>query len=248
MSLLGKLLGRPGFGYIPDAPDRRDMLLGRLGLPTTPPASASLRHFTGPILDQGNTNSCVAHAWASALFIADSVDGLQPQLDSRRFHYFNARAEHGAQGMDAGTYLRTCAKAIVRFGRPPEKAWDFGKPINRQPSWSAYRAGHDRRGPRGYYRIPAGDLDGVRQAIASNKPVVFGIGIPRSFTNPDGPRVICVPRGESIIGGHAMTIVGYDGDQFDVMNSWGARWRAFGFAWLTAEWISEARDLWAVDY
>lgn len=248
-SLLNRALGRPGLGYLPDPEDERDRPLAALGLAATPPVSASLRHLVIDVLDQGATSSCVAHAWAQALRIGDQVDGQHaPQLDAIWFHYWNSRAHHGAAAHDDGTFLRTCGKGVIRFGRPVASAWSKSHPINRRPSWGAYRAAFDRRGPRGYYRIASGDLDGIRRAIASHKPVVFGIDVPRSFMAATGPAVVEPPKlSDPIAGGHAMCVVGYEGTRFELVNSWGTSWRQNGFVWITDEWMARARDCWAVD-
>jgi len=239
---------RRGFGYRPDPADERDWSIGRLGLGLAVPAAASLRGHVDAVLDQGGTQSCVAHAWAQALRIGDHIDGQSaPTLASVLFLYFNSRAWHDDEETDGGTYLRTCAQGLVRFGRAPDRLWpfDFAR-VNARPSWKAYRAAYDLRGPRGYYRIANGDLAGVRSAIAAGKPVVLGMAVDAAFVDDHGPLVIGEPDGPAV-GGHAMCVVGYNGENFELVNSWGTGWRNGGFAWLTSGRLATATDLWAVD-
>ena len=235
-------------GYRRDPVDGRDWSIGRLGLALSVPASASLRGHVDAVLDQGPTQSCVANAWAQALRIGDHIDGQRsPALGSVLFLYYNARAWHDDEDTDAGTYLRTCAQGLVRFGRAPDRIWPFDVArVNTRPSWKAYRAAFDLRGPRGYYRIPNGDLASVRSAVAAGKPVVFGMSVDLAFLYDDGPLVIGDAEGPSV-GGHAMCVVGYEGDNFEIVNSWGTGWRDRGFARLTASRLATATDLWAVD-
>jgi len=244
----GSAGNRHGLGYRRDPVDPRDRPLARLGLVSPPPASASLRSRVDSVLDQANTQSCVAHAWDQALRIGDHIDGQRaPALGSALFLYYNSRAWHGDEHRDEGTYLRTCAQGLVRFGRAPDRLWPFDlRRVNDRPSWKAYRSAYDLRGPRGYYRIPSGDLAAVRSAIAAGKPVVFGMSVDLAFLADDGPSVIGDPEGRAA-GGHAMCIVGYEGDNFEIVNSWGIGWRDGGFAWLTANRLATATDLWAVD-
>ncbi|MBN2196388.1 MAG: C1 family peptidase [Polyangiaceae bacterium] len=222
--------------------------MGRLGLGAAAPVSASLRGHVDAVLDQGPTQSCVAHAWAQALTIGDRIDGQSlPTLASVLFLYFNSRAWHDEEEIDAGTYLRTCAQGLVRFGRAPDRLWPFDVArVNTRPSWKAYRAAFDLRGPRGYYRIANGDLASVRRALAAGKPVVFGMAVEAAFVDDRGPLVIGDAQGPAI-GGHAMCVVGYNGDNFEIVNSWGTGWRNGGFAWLTSGRLATATDLWAVD-
>lgn len=239
---------RPGLGYLRDPEDSRDYRLSALRLATTPPPAVNLSRRVVAVLDQGSTNSCVANAWAQAIQLSRVLDGVpSPELASRKAIYWWARAEHGDDKRDEGTYLRSAAKAITHFGLPPEKYWPFDRPTNKQPSYAAHRAAFSHRGPRGYYRITEHDLDGIRRALASNKPVVFGLQIGVSFFDNDGPNTIDTDRG-GFVGGHAMALVGYDRDRFQLVNSWGTRWRANGFAWLTERRMAEAHDVWAADF
>lgn len=237
-----------GLGYLRDPADHRDWPIARLGLGAVLPPSVSLRARVDTVLDQGATQSCVAHAWVQALRIGDHVDGrVSPELASRLFVYFNARAIHGGEHQDGGTFLRTCAQGLVRFGRPGEHLWPFEqRHINDHPSWKAYRAAYDWRGPRGYYRIANGDLASIRVALASGKPVVFGMDVDMAFLDNAGPTLIGPAEGAAV-GGHAMCVVGYDGEDFEIVNSWGPTWRDGGFARLTPARMETATDLWAVD-
>jgi hypothetical protein len=122
-------------GYRPDPQDDRDFKLAALRLPVGTPAIATLEPFIVDVLDQLNTNSCVANAWAQALRIAARVNGEpSPALCSRRYLYSNARAFHDEAHIDGGTFLRTCGSGVIKFGAPPEAACPFDVPrINERP-------------------------------------------------------------------------------------------------------------------
>lgn len=235
-----------GLGFRKDPEDPRDRPLGALLRGATPPTSADLSHAVVGVLDQGATSSCVGNAWAQAIRIAQILDGvIDTRLPSRLAAYYWARCEHGDENVDFGTYLRACAKALSRFGLPPEDVWPFDTAkVNKAPPFKVYRAGYDMRGIRGYYRCST--LDDIRIALASNKPVVFGMTVGASFLNTNGPRTIDVDTGGDV-GGHAMTVVGFEPGRFRIVNSWGNEWRDRGFAWLTDRRMSEASDCWAVD-
>lgn len=250
---LSSLFGPPRrSGYIPDTPDDRDKPFGALGLATTPPPSASLAGFVPSVLDQGATESCVAHAIAQGMLVAHRALGHDAQLPSRRFLYWNARGYHGGELVDAGTFLRTCMRGAVRFGAPDEShcAWD-PKLVNRSPGWGAYRMAFDGAGLHGYNRLLDDEtrLDDIRRAIASQVPVAFGTNVSEAFKSFSGTGTVTHPASSAVVGGHAMLVVGYDGDRFRICNSWGRYWGDNGFAWLSESYLawSETRDLWALD-
>lgn len=233
-------------GYIRDRPDARDEPLARLSLRTSVPSSFTLRPFVTSVLDQGDTSSCVAHSWAQALRIADRIAGESaPVLCSREFLYWNSRAYDGGAIVDQGTQLRSCARGLVKFGRPPETVWPFDLArINERPDWSAYRLAYKFKGPAGYYRITT--LAEIRQALAASKPVVGGVGVGDSIFQARGSAIYDPAPGEPSIGGHAMTIVGYDADSFTICNSWGTGWGDRGFVRMAPRFVQRFTDLWAV--
>lgn len=236
-------------GWKKDPSDARDKPYGMVGFAPSLPISATLRPFVVKVLDQLATESCVANAVAQAVRTSLAYRGIDEALVSRLFLYFNARAWHGDERADGGTYLRTCIKGLSRFGAPSEDDWPFfPEHVNDHPPWNAYRLGYDFRGVRGYFRIFDDDdvLTQVRAAIATGKPVVAGWRVDESILDPEGPSLIDVPTGE-IIGGHAMAIVGYEGDYFTLCNSWGPTWRDSGFVQCTSDFILAGSDRWVID-
>lgn len=234
-----------GKGYIPDAHDPRDKHLASLGLSTAVPAAFSLQDHVVEVLDQGQSSACVAHSWAQALRIADMVAGIKdPPLPSREFLYFNARAFDGEPIEDEGTQLRSCAKGLTKFGRPPETAWPFTmSKINDRPSWDAYRQGYDHKGPAGYVRVTG--LDQIKQAIAASKPVVGGASVAQSIEDYTGGIYNPSPS-EPSIGGHALCFVAYDPHCFTIVNSWGPSYGEHGFIRVSYAFASTFTDLWSI--
>lgn len=235
-------------GCIPDERDERDVVLEQvLGSAATPlPRSHSLRQDI-PVRRQV-AEDCTGAAVAEGLLTAYLYRGEQCPVLSALHNYFLGRSVWGGEKRDEGSYLRTAMKALMRFGIASEKAWPESIfRVQRSPSWGAMRDGFDRRGLRRYYRIPSGDVQGVRRALAAGHPVVAGWRIDEAFTKPDGPFDVDVITGP-IIGGHAMLIDGYDAlDLFDLLNSWGPDWRDQGRVRVTAAFVARAFDLWALD-
>lgn len=255
MSLLSAIFGpRRLSGYLPDTPDSRDQLCGALGLPGSPPASAMrLAGLVPRVLDQGWTESCVGHAIASGLWVARRAFGQDAEQPSPRFIYFHARGYHGGELVDTGTFLRTGLRGVQRFGYAPEQHCPTSRAtINRSPSWAAYRHAHDSGGLRGYYRIASEGserIDEIKRALAADHPVVLGTGVSQSFKSYSGTGTVTRPAHSAIVGRHAMCVVGYEGDRFRVLNSWGRLWGDGGFVWITDTYLAwdETRDIWVLD-
>jgi hypothetical protein len=165
------------------------------------------------------------------------------------FPYYNARRYHQRSVSDNGTGVRYTIKAAKRFGLTLESVWPMRPAyVNRKPGWNAYRMAHDRHGVRGYYRIPRGDVDSVRRAIASGWPVVAWWVIDQAFKSSKGPTVIGPCDLTKRAGNHCMLIPSYyDNGDLGLLNSWGAGWRHNGRQRVTEAFVAEGRDLWAID-
>lgn len=252
-------------GYLPDPPkrvtERADFdagdLLGAVG---AVPEAADLMPLVVEVLDQQGLGSCVAQAALQAIRMRDrAVLGPTsvPPLGSRLFAYYTSRAVHHATAYDTGTNYRSMFGAIAKLGVPPEDAWPYvdsarpGAPFSLMPPADAFRRAYDARRlieyrriyDEGYARVAA-----VRAAIAHGHPVCFGLDVTQGFIDEEFDATHPLdPLDESPVGGHAMLIVGYQGDAFRVLNSWGPRWADGGTCLISAELLVEqARDLWIV--
>lgn len=228
-----------------DVSDARDLQFASLGFGVEVPESASLRQHVLDIYDQQQTSSCVANAWSQAMRMSDSIEGAaSPAPASRLFVYYGARKYDGGPIEDGGTQLRSAAKAIVKFGRPPESAWPFDEAkVNNQPSWEAFREAFDHAGPAGYFRVSG--IDQIKQALAAGKPVVGGVEVGNSiFGYSSG--IYSPSASEAKIGGHALVFAGYDADSFTLVNSWGAGYGESGFMRVSYDFAAAFSDCWAV--
>ena len=241
-------------GYIPDPVDGRDFPAEeRLGA-LTPPPSASLRSLVVEVLDQTNQD-CVANAGFQAVRmrqLAQQVNAPAPPLGSRRFGYYFSRKIDGAEARDEGTYIRSFFKALTKLGFPPESAWAYDHPFDRMPATAAVRSAFDQKTTayRRIFSMESARIVDIKRAIAAGYPVVFGTDVSVEFASNDlGEGPLAPPIGARIAGGHAMTAVGYNGDAFEVVNSWGTGWGASGYCTFSADYLAwpGTRDLWIVE-
>lgn len=243
------------FGYIPDLPDQRDRRLSftREAIAALPP-SASVRSLMPAVYDQGPIGSCVGNACARAMQFERRKQGLSPDfIPSRLFIYWNARAREGTQGWDSGCSIRDGMKTLASQGACPESEWRYipgnfaWKPYpDRYASASRYRAIQ-------YSRIGQDETQ-LKACIAANYPFVFGFSVYESFMQDEVANTGKVPMpavSEAVIGGHAVTAVGYDDalQRFDVCNSWGADWGDKGYFSMPYAFLTDpdlSSDFWTL--
>jgi C1A family cysteine protease len=208
------------------------------------------------LLNQGSIPSCVANVAAYGLMI----ERRTKKIPSRLFLYWNSRARHQKQKTMkmTGTYIRDCVKQLCVMGVPEEKHWPYStdkKRVNRQPPFTAYIKAHKAK--KGIYCSikSAGDqrIKDIITAISLEYPVIFGARISREFYGYRPGTILTVPK-KSIVGGHALTIVGYSkcakGYKFRVVNSWGSRWGDNGYCWIDEKYIRSkyCKNFWIFEH
>lgn len=230
------------------------------------PHSASVEHMLPAVLDQGALGSCVAHGVVQALYCAHRRQGIPlPELASRAFVWYLARAKEHQQWFNAGCTIRDAFESLNEYGFCPERELayinqTFGDPppYARMPPWSAFQAAFDQRrqfGPNQpaiYTRLDSDGLqllEDIKVAICNQHPVVFGANVSRSFTRNDfDPTDAIEPPREDMAGGHCMLVFGYVGDVFLVRNSWGEEFGYHGSCRFTADYMLATQDRWIVDH
>lgn len=209
------------------------------------------------VLDQGATSSCVAHAFIAGIHIREKSAGLSFMNASRLYAYYHARREETGSPvvLDQGTFLRTCAIGLAKFGIPDENYWPFSQftlTVNKRPSYAAMSEAHPRAGGKyvRIYELLAGRSAAIKAALIAGYPVAFGTAVAQSFLDNGGPLSVQKPNAyDKIAGNHAMLIIGWKTVDnmvwWRVQNSWGRNWRDEGFAWLADSYINweQTQDL-----
>lgn len=249
----------PMLGWLPDRPkgpgETPDHDAGPLLAGAPIPPSHSNRRLIVDVLDQGQLGSCVANAIMQAVRASHVAQGVMaPRLGSRLYGYWCSRAFEHATANDTGTYLRDFFRALNKFGFCPESKWPYD--VSRfadLPPAAAFRAAFDQRSPTVYKSIVNGGsqrIDPIKRALAAGYLVTFGTLVSEAFVRDPLPSAPLAPpaAGEAIAGGHALCVVGYDGDAFEVLNSWGDGWGEGGYCRFSADYMAwgQTEDLWLV--
>lgn len=176
----------------------------------------------------------------------------KPRLLSRLALYYLARAHHGGEKDDSGTYIRSAFAALRGYGFCNENWWPYYvEKVNKPLPWRALQMSGDQRKAE-YGRIMATGEElvySIKDRIRQGQPVVFGTDIGAAFANNDLGDVEYAPRAEDVVGGHCMVATGWRADgAIEILNSWGSGWGRDGFCWFHPSYIGHpmTRDCWAV--
>ncbi|MHC4947075.1 MAG: C1 family peptidase [Planctomycetota bacterium] len=264
-----------GLGWQRDVPDRRDwtllsepvqnviktrklrMLGARAGI-QLPPAVDN-RQFCSPIEDQEQLGSCTAQSVVGMMEYMMRRAGVPHMDGSRLFLYKVTRRLMGLTG-DTGASIRQTIKAAAVFGVPPETHWPYELDhfeVEPEAFLYAYASNYQALN---YARLDAPGrsvpalLEDIWFALAAGFAISFGFAVYDSIGNDAD---IPFPADDDrMIGGHAVTAVGYDDDRVIgsytgallIRNSWGPYWGDGGYGWLPYAYIEAglASDFWTI--
>ena len=206
-----------------------------------------------PVYNQGNLGSCTGNAIAAALEYDLIKQNLKDFTPSRLFIYYNERLLEGTVKSDSGAMIRDGIKTVSKQGACKETIWPYDiLKFARKPTVTAYKDGLNHVGVS-YYSVNQTELE-IKTALASNFPVIFGFTVFSSFETQEVATtgIVKMPvANESVLGGHAVLIVGYDDSkrQFIVRNSWGESWGSNGYCFMPYSYITNRNlcsDFWVI--
>jgi len=243
------------YGWIPDLPDHRDLVLPRAShaLTAALPTHKDLSPYGPAIWDQGDLGSCTANAIARALQFDQIKQGEKSFLPSRLFIYYNERVVEGTVRSDAGAQIRDGIKSVAKLGACPEWMWPYDvAKFAVKPSARCYASAPQGAAIR--YQTVAQDVGQMRAVLAGNNVIVVGFTVYESFESDRvaSTGIVAMPAPhEAVVGGHAVTVVGYDDAtrRFKCANSWGTSWGQQGYFTIPYEYLTDpnlADDFWVV--
>lgn len=229
------------YGWIRDLPDPQAKRLCLAVDSAALPPSVDMRTMFPPVYDQAEEGSCTANALAALCQFDQMKEGHPTFMPSRNFIYYNERLLEGTTGYDSGAQIADGVKALARWGFPPETMWPYLESnMLRRPTSQTYRAAYKERTAQSL--LVDQNLHAMKACLAQKQPIIFGFTVYDSFESDavatSGVVPMPQPR-DTIVGGHAVVIVGYTADgHFICRNSWSASWGQGGyflipFAYLT---------------
>lgn len=204
------------------------------------PAKFSLREKMGSVWAQGSIGSCTANA-VLKLYQYHNPDFVP----SRMFQYQQELIMDGCPYQDNGSTITTAFASLKQNGVCAEETWpylpeNFDKPA---PTVAVNEALMNRSLSDG---IVSQDINDIKSCIADpahQNPISFGALLFDSIENASVLATGIVPTPnpsiDKVIGGHAITLVGYDDTSrlFEIMNSWGPNIGDRGFFYFPYEYL-----------
>lgn len=221
------------FGWKRDLPDHRDLVLPTSEMGNLP-VSVDLRPQCPPIYDQGQLGSCTANAISAHLDFNRKKQGEEFIFPSRLFIYYNERLADGDISSDGGSSIRESAKTVAKQGACPESEWAYNiKEFAVKPARACYTDAVKYEALK-YFRLPQTEV-AMKSCLAQGYPFVCGVSVYQSFQDSSGD--VPLPGNESLLGGHAILIVGYHKDKWVFRNSWGEGWGTAGYGTLPKDYL-----------
>jgi C1A family cysteine protease len=196
--------------------DERDYVAETIfsSAPVELPKAHDMREDLPDVRNQGSQGSCAGMTSACMKEWQENKDVGFKDYMSPQFVYNNRNNQE-----TAGMYSRDVMKILNKIGIVTEKDYPYQTftPIT-----------EDLKNKASKYRISGyatvNSIEGLKKALFKNGPCYFAVPVYNY-----GNRMWKPKQGESRLGGHAMTCVGWNESGFIIRNSWGMGWNGDGY-------------------
>lgn len=215
--------------------DNRDWIADSIySKSTVVPKKLDLRNNLQKVRDQGSQGTCAAQSAACMKEWQEKKDVNFDSYFSPQFIY-NLRINSESEGM----YGRDVMRILYQIGCCPEESYEYGKVESKDKllenteliqSSSNYKIKH-------YAKLYT--IENTKKALFQNGPCLI------CFPVYNHSEQMWIPeQGQNMMGGHAMTVVGYTEDSFIIRNSWGENWGNNGYCYYPFSQWGSHWELW----
>lgn len=213
------------------------------------PKSRDLRENWWTIGDQGQTGSCVGWASADSLLRWHFTKAGRLAPDERlsvRFIWMAAKETDEFSSYPStfiepdGTSLKAALDIARKFGVVRESVLPFADSQLYPGDTKTFYSLCSQLKISSYHNLGR-KLADWRKWLAFNGPILTRLDVDDTFMNAfDTQGRLQRYRPATARGGHAVSIVGYDGDGFIIRNSWATTWGDRGFAHASNDYAEDA--------
>ena len=235
-------------------PDRRDYKIKIKAPKPLKFNNVDLSNFCTSVKDQGAVGSCTAFAVIGLMEYIHkrALNNGDEDVYSEKFTYYDTRVNQlgWPASEDTGAYLRNAMASVVQQGAAPEEAFPYNNFFAEIPPTSVFDAAQSNQ-VVSYANLPDGQneaeratvLESCKQLLQEGYPIVGGFVCYDSLWSAQNG--VLAPPGGTVIGGHAILIVGFDEGKklFKFKNSWSNLWGDQGYGYLPYEYLLKG-DLW----
>jgi C1A family cysteine protease len=197
------------------------------------PKTLDLRKDLQPIRNQGSQGTCAAQVGSCIKEWQEKKDIKLNEYMSPQFIY-NNRENYPNSGM----YGRDVMKILKNKGCCREHKFLYGKYKNK--NYTSLEAEEDAKNFKilAYARVTT--IEGLKKALYKNGPCYI------SFPTYDKTKNFWKQKkqDQKRLGGHAVTVVGYDKKGFILRNSWSVIWGDYGYTLYPYEDFGSHWEIW----
>ena len=245
------------FNLKKDPIDKRDIPFKlKVSTPVKLPEEYDLKKSCPPIISQGNLGACGPNQISQNLkFLLKKQKSVVFQPSRLFIYYFSRVLDNSDIREDTGITLRSGLKSISKFGVCNETEWkynttDFTKKPNDQVIEKALFYTKNFK-----YNSVLQTEQNIKEVIYSGFPVLFGLDIYSSFQSSKALKTGIVPFPNTVkeqkLGGHAMSIIGWNKTHFIVSNTWGKNFGDEGYFYIDYNYILNqdlSNSFWTCSY
>lgn len=218
-----------------------------LAAATRPPPSIDLRETWWTVSDQGSSGACVGFSLADGVlrwhFVKNGrlpkAGRLAPRfiwMASKETDEFSSFPETFIES--SGTSLKAALDIARKYGCVEESLLPFNSAALYGGPTQAFYLKANQLKINSYVGLRT-DLRQWRSWLAQSGPLLARLEVDSNFDRLGPPGRLTAYAGRSL-GGHAVTIVGFNGGSFIIRNSWGTSWGDGGFAYASDAYVSKA--------
>lgn len=203
-----------------------------------------LRQRFTEVWDQGDIGSCTAQTIAATLMMC--MGKVKKFTPSRLFIYYCSRAISDLPAdEDTGCTMYEACKAITKYGFCSEELMPYNpKEFAMLPPLVAFQEGGKHTNY--IYESLKLNIHDLTSVLDEGFSFIIGVAVYDSFFDKEvvtsGSVKLPVQQKEVLLGGHAITICGYNRRErvFHVRNSWGQKWGNKGYGTIPFDYLTNS--------